>query len=253
MRPAWDERLPAWRVERFDHLPSTQSFIKDRLRRGHDVHGLVVRTTEQGAGLGRGGKSWSSPPGGSYQSLALQDRWGGALRRPGLTLLLAVELAEELRAGGAHASVKWPNDVYLGEGKLAGVLSEYVRGHLVVGIGVNVSDPVQSAASSLGGWDVQFVNELVLRAAGAALLSAVERSVQAAGADAVDHMGSAALPGLARRLKPLDYLAGRRVNVSTPGGAVLGVAAGVNDDGALLVGVTGQTITVTGGSVTDWS
>lgn len=235
-------RVPAWRVEEFGALPSTQTSIKDRLASGEDVDGLVVRAAEQPAGRGRSDKTWASLPGGSYQSFAVLDRWDGALRRPSVTLILALHLAEELRSAGAAVTVKWPNDIYLGEGKLAGVLSEYSKRHLVVGIGLNVNNPVPTGASALKGWDVHYVNDLVLRAAHSALASAV-RAVE------TDAAGST----LAERWSRLDHLAGRTVTVRAAEGTISGMALGVHTDGSLMVGTPTGTLGVHDGTVLKWT
>lgn len=236
------EPLPAWRVEEFASLASTQALLRERLSAGATVHGSVLRALEQPAGRGRGGKSWASLPGGSYQSLAVHDRWQGALRGPGLTLALALHLAEELRAAGAAASVKWPNDVYLGAGKLAGVLSEYVSGHLIVGVGLNVNNPVPDGAAALRGWELDYVHELVLAAVRAGLASVVE-----AGERAPEALR------LAERLAPVDHLRGREVTVRAAKSTIRGRAAGVGVDGALLVDTGEATIRVTDGTVLSWS
>lgn len=230
--------LPAWRVEAHPRLASTQEHLKERLLAGEDVDGRVIRAAAQGAGRGRRGRTWSSPEGGSYQSFALLDRWGGALRRGGLTLLIAVELAEALKGAGAHTTIKWPNDLYLGGGKLGGILSEYVRDHLIVGIGLNVANPVPEGAAALRGWDLPFVNELVLDAAAAAVAAAAA--------------GESALAELPRRLAPFDLLAGRPVTVDTGAGALEGEGAGVDADGALLLEVGGSVRRVQLGTVVSW-
>lgn len=234
--------LPEWRIEEFGRLASTQTLLRERLAAGKAVHGSVIRALEQPAGRGRGGKSWASPRGGSYQSLAVQDRWQGALRRPGLTLALALQLAEDLRAAGAAASVKWPNDIYLGVGKLAGVLSEYVSGHLLIGIGMNVNNPVPNGAAVLRGWELGYVNELVLGAARAALVQAVKAGER----------GAASLR-LVERLEPVDHLRGLDVEMRTAKGTITGRAAGVDVNGALLLATPTGTVSVSDGTVLAWT
>ena len=228
--------LPEWRTERFERLESTQSLLRERLEAGQAVHGLVIRADEQLAGRGRREKNWASAPGGSYQSFAVTDLWDGALRTPVLTLELATALAAELREAGARASVKWPNDIYLGAGKLAGILTEYLRGHLVVGVGVNVGNPVPENGAALVGWDPTYANGLVLQAAHVALARVVEQA-----------------PGLAERLEDLDHLRGKRVRVHAQGAHVAGVAAGVDSSGALQVATDTGLVRVPNGTVLDWS
>lgn len=239
MRSGPPPALPEWRVEEYSALPSTQELIRQRLAAGEDVDGLVVRAAEQPAGRGQRAKPWASGPGGSYQSFALKDRWEGALSRPAITLLLAVHLAEALREAGARVSVKWPNDLYLGSGKVGGILSELLRSHLVVGVGVNVDNEVPAGAGALVGWELAYVNTLVLDAASACLSAAVLA-------------GDTTAAELPTRLAPLDFLSGRTVVVRTARGDVSGRAAGVAADGALVVTTQEGKVALHSGTVLSW-
>lgn len=209
--------------------------MRQRLEGGEPVHGLVIRAAEQLAGRGRRENIWASQRGGSYQTFALEDRWDGALRTPATTLRLAVALAEALRAAGAKATVKWPNDVYLGEGKLLGILCEYLRRHLLVGVGVNVNNPVPPGIAALAGWDLEYVHELVLHE----VHSAISDGVTGA-------------RGWLGRFAPLDHLRGRLITVQTPRGVMTGVSQGVDEGGALLVATHRGQFRVEEGTVLDW-
>lgn len=109
--------------------------------------GTVVWARQQEAGRGRRGRTWASPPGNLYLSLLLTPRVGVAAL-PQLSLLAAVALGEAVTLLGAPAErvgYKWPNDVLLGGGKVAGILLEGGRWEngepswLVLGLGVNVA------------------------------------------------------------------------------------------------------------------
>jgi BirA family biotin operon repressor/biotin-[acetyl-CoA-carboxylase] ligase len=99
-------------------------------------HGTLVTASEQRAGRGRQGRTWSAPPGRALlSSLVLRDP-------PRLLPLLAgVAVAEVAARTGASAQVKWPNDVLVDGRKVAGILVEgRPQEHwAVLGIGVNVS------------------------------------------------------------------------------------------------------------------
>jgi BirA family transcriptional regulator, biotin operon repressor / biotin---[acetyl-CoA-carboxylase] ligase len=104
-------------------------------------HGTVVTAAEQTAGRGRQGRTWTAPPGKALLYSALLR----PLDERHATLPLAVPLAvcaaaEELRPG-IDCKVKWPNDVWLAERKLAGVLIEArpQDGWAVIGVGLNLS------------------------------------------------------------------------------------------------------------------
>jgi BirA family biotin operon repressor/biotin-[acetyl-CoA-carboxylase] ligase len=111
---------------------------------GEARHGDVHVASEQTAGRGRMGRSWSSPAGeGLYLSLVLlppPPAWNPSA----LTMaagLAAFDAAEALGVRGAR--LKWPNDLVVGDAKLAGVLVETrgfdaERPHYVVGLGLNV-------------------------------------------------------------------------------------------------------------------
>lgn len=110
------------------------------------LDGTVVVAEEQGAGRGRTGKSWVSTRGsGVWTSILIRrplDAPGGVL-----SLRVGIELAGALDARAtAPIQLKWPNDLFLADRKLAGVLTEARwRGDMlewiVVGVGVNVRDP----------------------------------------------------------------------------------------------------------------
>ena len=108
-------------------------------------HGTAVTAAEQSAGRGRQGRTWIAPPGSALLcSLVLRDP-------PKLLSLIAgVAVCDVL---GAHARVKWPNDVVTGHelAKLAGILVEGrpQEGWAVLGIGLNVAVRIAELPSDL--------------------------------------------------------------------------------------------------------
>lgn len=114
--------------------------------------GAAVLAHAQTAGRGRAGRHWASPDGGLYLSVLLRpgmplERWGL------LPLACGAAVAATLREGGFDAVVKWPNDVLLGERKVAGVLVETRLGDerfAVVGIGVNVGRAPEGVPEATG-------------------------------------------------------------------------------------------------------
>src|SRR5262249_1197457 len=108
------------------------------------LHGEVVVADEQLAGKGRRGRAWISPGGiNLYFSVVLRPDLPPH-RAPELTLVAAVACAEALREAGADAKIKWPNDLYVGERKIPGILTELSaepdRIHFaVLGMGINLN------------------------------------------------------------------------------------------------------------------
>ena len=149
--------------------------VAHRLGAAGAPHGTLVLADRQTQGRGRGGKSWSSPPGTGV--------WMTMLARPAertvpqvLTVRLGL-LAAKVLDGFAPSAVriKWPNDLYVADRKLAGVLVEARwRGSspewLAVGMGINVTSAahaIRSAALGPGTGRLAVLQALVppLRAA----------------------------------------------------------------------------------------
>src|SRR3954447_14355178 len=105
--------------------------------------GDVVVAEEQTAGQGRHGHTWHSPVGtGLYCSVVLEPT-------PLLTLALGLATAEAL---AVPCDLRWPNDVMLGDQKVAGILVHLVEGKAIAGIGVNLTQtqfPPELEATSL--------------------------------------------------------------------------------------------------------
>jgi len=119
-------------------------------------HGEVVIAEEQTEGKGRRGRSWISPRGlNLYFSVILRPELAPQ-RAPELTLVAAVAGVEALRALGAAAEIKWPNDLVIGERKVGGILTELSsdpdRIHFaVLGMGVNLNGSPSQSSPELAG------------------------------------------------------------------------------------------------------
>ena len=104
-------------------------------------HGTVVTATEQTAGRGRQGRTWTAPPAKALlYSAILRPLDERHLLLPLAVPLAVCEAAEELQPG-IECQVKWPNDIWIEGRKLAGVLIEAKPqdGWAVIGVGLNLS------------------------------------------------------------------------------------------------------------------
>jgi BirA family biotin operon repressor/biotin-[acetyl-CoA-carboxylase] ligase len=107
-------------------------------------HGTIVVADAQTAGRGRMGRRWASPAGKNlYVSLLLRPSVP-TVDAPRLALVAGVALADAVEAAGVPALLKWPNDLYCGERKAAGILAEMASDqdgvrHVVIGVGLNVN------------------------------------------------------------------------------------------------------------------
>ncbi|MEJ7833527.1 MAG: biotin--[acetyl-CoA-carboxylase] ligase [Nocardioides sp.] len=132
--------IPDLTIEVLDEAPSTNALAAERAQAGAP-DGLVVVADHQTAGRGRLDRSWETPAGTAVTcSLVLRPSvptrsW------PWLPLLAGYAVAKALKAQGYAAGVKWPNDVLIGDRKVAGILVERLETPdgpaAVVGVGLN--------------------------------------------------------------------------------------------------------------------
>ena len=129
----------AFDVRHYDSIGSTNDEAM-RLAREGAAHGTVVHADEQTAGRGRLSRRWLSPPGNLYLSIVLRPDVPTARSvEIGLVAALAVaDAVDALLPQHVRATLKWPNDVLVHDGKIAGILLEQADDTLVVGIGLNV-------------------------------------------------------------------------------------------------------------------
>ena len=198
-------------------------------------HGAVVFAEEQTAGRGRFGRRWVSPAGKNlYLTLVLRPD-AGRLRRLSmvapLALCRAIESVTSLRP-----AIKWPNDVLVGERKLAGVLIEGESSgadllFALVGIGLNVNDPIDDpdiagiATSLSRETGIETPREPVL----AALLNELEGAYSAPSADLYGEWRS--------RIAIL----GQPVRLTFRDEVYEGTAEDVDDEGSLILRLTDGT------------
>ncbi len=234
-----------WRIDVVEETGSTNADLLARAAAGEDIDGAVLIAESQTAGRGRHGRSWSTPPGSQIALSAgvgvgdvPSEAWGWL---PLLTGVALVDAVAEI--AGVTAGLKWPNDVLVGTGKLAGILAEVAAPTpaVVVGLGLNVTaapDPAATSLAMLGATvDRTELTEAVLRHLAARITA--WRSV--GGADAA----------LAADYRSRSVTIGNRVRASLPGDRVVeGVAADVDEVGRLRIDTGQEVLTVSAGDIT---
>ncbi len=198
------------------------------------VSGTLILADEQTAGRGRHGRRWASAPGAGIW-LTLIERPSDARALDVLALRCGLYVAEALDAlAGTLVRVKWPNDLYVRECKLAGTLIETRwRGTkpewVAIGFGLNVLTPDVDTATGL--------------AAGVTRLSALDCVVPALRRAAVAsrHLSDAELT----RWRARDLSQGRTVLEPTAG-----VVSGITAAGEVLITSDGHTAALRSGSLT---
>ncbi len=219
-------------------VDSTNTRAMEWLRVGNSGRALFLAEWQH-SGRGRRGRSWVSP---IAQNLIMSLAWpvdeAGRMLQ-GISLVVALSLVEGLRSMKLHGTdllrVKWPNDVWLGEAKLAGILlelykSQSARDHVVIGIGLNVQLPSGALADfdqaaidlcSQGNPQIDR-NQLVI-----AVLNSLELNLEKL---RVEGFGC-----FREQWLELDAFRNRQVKVVGHGQPIVGVVSGISDSGALIL------------------
>ncbi|SIS37197.1 biotin--[acetyl-CoA-carboxylase] ligase [Salimicrobium flavidum] len=131
----------------FTEVKSTQEKIHTMAKEGYP-NGTVALADEQTAGKGRMKRDWNSLKGkGIWMSLLLRPSIPPQ-KAPQLTLVAATSIVNVLQASGIEATVKWPNDLMIGDRKVCGILTEMRAeqdsiDYLALGIGLNVNQSLE--------------------------------------------------------------------------------------------------------------
>ncbi len=202
----------------------------------------VLVTDHQTAGRGTKGRSWFDPPGGSLLiSVRLFPTVApNRLHLYVMALSLAAARACRLVAGVA-VGLKWPNDLFVGDRKLAGVLTESsVRGGrvdaLVIGMGLNVNWP-DEVPVELGELAVA-LNQLAGRTVDRVALAIA--LVTGFDAELAMLEGPDGEQAVLAAYRAASATVGRTVRLELPDGPVVGRALDVDDDGHIVVELDGQ-------------
>jgi BirA family biotin operon repressor/biotin-[acetyl-CoA-carboxylase] ligase len=200
--------------------------------------GTIVTATEQTAGRGRQGRTWTAPPG---RALLLSAIVRDLSKRDALLpLAVPVAVAEACDAFVAgRVCIKWPNDIWVGGRKLSGILLEGrpQEGWALLGVGLNVGTQAD-----------EFPDELRDTATSLAVEGERDPGVEAVLAgvlDALDEWLGRPPRDILTAWRERDALAGREVRWN--GGE--GIAAGLDDSGALLVETAGGHVALDAGEV----
>lgn len=196
-------------------------------------HGTLVTADEQSAGRGRQGRVWSAPPCSAVlMSVVLREL---DERDALLPLAAAVAVCE---AVPLHATIKWPNDVWIDGRKLAGILVEGRprEGWAVLGIGLNVSVDVDGFPPELRDTATSLLIEDEAPPVEQVLHGIVDR---------LEHWLGEPPERVLEAWRSRDALKGQRVRWA--GGD--GTADGIDDSGALVVQTRNGRVTLDAGEV----
>jgi len=218
------------------------------LARAGAASGTVVLASRQTAGRGRLGREWVSPAGGAYFSAVLRPAVGLADVSV-LSLVVGLGIARALASIGIDSRLKWPNDILLAGGKVAGVLLEMTAEAdavewVVVGVGLNVRRPVDAPVAETAAYLSDEREDVRIPSTLAAVLDGI--------ADVYAEWLAAGFGALRAEYESRSSLMGESVTVRDREGTVRGsgVVVGVDSGGRLrLAGSDGEQ-TIAAGEVT---
>ncbi|MEB6225550.1 bifunctional biotin--[acetyl-CoA-carboxylase] ligase/biotin operon repressor BirA [Pantoea anthophila] len=228
-------------------IDSTNQYLLERM---HDMpSGAACIAEYQQAGRGRRGRQWFSPFGANlYMSMYWRLEQGPAAAM-GLSLVIGIIMAETLRSLGAdEVRVKWPNDIYLNDRKLAGILVELTgktgdAAQIVIGAGINLAMRTADASQINQGWiNLQEAGVTVNRNELAARLINRLR-------EALPLFEQEGLAPFVARWATLDNFINRPVKLLIGEREVHGIARGVDSQGGLLLEQDGEIKAWVGGEI----
>ena len=133
------------KIIHLDTVDSTNNYTANLQKEGKIQHGTVILADEQTAGRGQRGASWTSSAGENLLlSVYLTPDNLSVVDQPALTHFISLSLIDFLRKIGISGKIKWPNDIYVNNQKIAGILIENsIRSsHIaetIIGVGFNVN------------------------------------------------------------------------------------------------------------------
>jgi BirA family transcriptional regulator, biotin operon repressor / biotin---[acetyl-CoA-carboxylase] ligase len=230
-------------LRRFAEIDSTNTWLLAEARHG-GPEGLAAVADHQFAGRGRLDRRFEAEPGAALlASFLLRPVLDPSFLHLTVTLVALSAVCACEQAAGLSPDIKWPNDLVVGDRKLAGVLSEADPGApggpdgsvaVVVGIGLNIVSPGPDAdawgATSLA--DAHAAGHATAVPTRDELLAALVAELERRRPDLDTDRGRR---GLADELRRRCTTLGRPVRVELPGRVLEGLAVDVSDEGLLVI------------------
>lgn len=128
-----------------ESVPSTNTLASELIRNKRPAEGTIIRAGYQSEGRGQPGNRWESEAGSNLLfSIILYPEMLRPDQQFLISMALSLGIRDFIRAEAGSCCIKWPNDIYVGEGKIAGILIENSImadsvSACVAGIGINVN------------------------------------------------------------------------------------------------------------------
>lgn len=209
----------------FPSIASTHRYLVDHA--DHHPAGTLCIAETQTQGQGRIGRTWASPPQTGIYCSYLHHLHTRHACQP-LGLVIAIAIVQCLRARQVPCGIKWPNDIWIDDKKLAGILIELLPGkRVVISYGLNILPSFDNAADLSSYMTMQERSALI-----AANLDTILKNVAIFEEQGFSYFYEG--------WSSFDVLIHRPVCLSRPSGEIHdGIARGISMDGALLVEILG--------------
>lgn len=236
-------------VEVHNLIDSTNSYLMRRLP-NQVSQGQVCLAEYQSAGRGRRGRQWVSPFGSQIYLSMYWHLAQGLSAAMGLSLVAALAVSDAIyNTCNVQVQLKWPNDVYLGGVKLAGILIDLEGqalepSHSVIGIGLNLAMPKSVGQTIDQKWtDLQTHSQSKIdrNLLSAELIRCLHTRLQ--------QYEQHGLLSMFDEWHARDVYLNKKVKLLTGENVTQGICRGVNSQGALLLEVNGQVKPIYGGEV----
>ena len=214
-------------IQHHERLGSTNDEAR-RLAASGAPHGTVVHADEQEAGRGRFGRTWHSPPGNLYLSVLLRvdlppER---VSELSFVTALTVADAVDALLPKQVKATLKWPNDVLVNDGKIAGILVESVDDTQIIGIGVNILEAPRNAP---------YKTATLVGAGGIATVDGARDILLESLAKHLDAWAEQGFAPIRAAWMARAHPVGTPLRASIGGRSEEGLFSGLDDDGAMLL------------------
>jgi BirA family biotin operon repressor/biotin-[acetyl-CoA-carboxylase] ligase len=129
----------------YENLPSTNSYAASLLRDKNMPEGSIIYTNYQSAGRGQAGNKWESEENKNLLiSIILYPTTINPANQFQLSMMISLGICDFLHRYTEAIAIKWPNDIYVNDDKIAGILIENsimgdIIEHSIAGIGININ------------------------------------------------------------------------------------------------------------------
>lgn len=122
-----------------DELDSTHTFMCNKIREGEINKNIAIYALKQSNGVGSRDNEWQSKEGNLHLNFCIkQDDLSPDLPLCSISIYFGFIMKELLSSKGSKAWLKWPNDLYIGDKKIGGLISSKIQDFIIVGIGLNL-------------------------------------------------------------------------------------------------------------------